>query len=226
MTAPPIPPEWADPPDFTVARAAQLGLAARVVREDRLGPVRRIAGVDISGSRFDPEKRIFAAVVVLDWPSLTVVAEAVAVQRARIPYVPGYLGFREVPALREAWAALPVQPDLVLVDGHGLAHPRGFGIASHLGVVLDVPTIGVGKSILVGQPEGGALVWKGARLGTVLPTRTGANPLYISAGHRVTEATAVAWVRACLRGYRLPEPTRLAHRAAGAARRAAPLSPA
>jgi deoxyribonuclease V len=185
--------------------------------------------VDISSSRFDPQGRIYAAVVVLDWPGLTLVDTATAAARATMPYVPGYLGFREVPALLAAWGKLAVIPDLVLVDGHGIAHPRGFGIATHLGVVLDVPSIGVAKSPLVGRAaaplgeEPGAeqpLDWKDERLGTVLRTRARANPLYISAGHRVSEASAVAWVRRCLRGYRLPEPTRQAHLAANVARRA------
>jgi len=225
----PLPPEWVDPPDLATAKAAQIALAARVVTEDAHGPVRLLGGVDISNTRFDPENLIFAAVVVLSWPGLRVVASASAVRRASMPYVPGYLGFREVPALRAAWEELAVKPDLVLVDGHGIAHPRGFGIATHLGVVLDVPSIGVAKSPLVGRAEGelggepGAeapLVWKGRRLGTLLRTRRRANPLYVSPGHRVSEASAVDWVKRCGTGYRLPEPTRQAHLAANAARRA------
>lgn len=223
-----LPPDWIDPPDLATARAAQVALAARVVTEDALGPVRRIGGVDISNTRFDPENLVFAAVVVLAWPGLEVVASASAVRRATMPYIPGFLGFREVPALLEAWARLGERPDLVLVDGHGVAHPRGLGIASHLGVVLDIPSIGVAKSPLVGRPEGKLggepgeavpLAWKGRMLGTVLRTRRRSNPLYISPGHRVSPATSVEWVRRCGTGYRLPEPTRQAHLAANAARR-------
>ena len=230
----PLPPEWIDPPDLATARAAQLALAARVVVDDAHGPVRLLGGVDISNTRFDPENLVFAAVVVLAWPGLDVVASATAVRRASMPYVPGYLGFREVPALLAAWANLLVQPDLVMVDGHGIAHPRGLGIATHLGVVLDVPSIGVAKSPLVGRPDGvlgeapgaeAALLWKGRRLGTLLRTRRRANPLYVSVGHRVSEAEAVAWVKRCGTGYRLPEPTRQAHLAANAARRAHGLPP-
>ncbi|MDO9707994.1 deoxyribonuclease V [Paracraurococcus lichenis] len=230
LLAPGIPPDWLDPPDLATAREAQIALSARVIREDAHPPVRRLGGVDISNTRFDPEGRVYAAVVVLDWPGLTVVAQASAVARAAMPYVPGYLGFREVPALLAAWAKLPEKPDLVLVDGHGIAHPRGFGIAAHLGVVLDIPSIGVAKSPLVGRPEAplgeepGAtqpLLWKGRRLGTVLRSKRRSNPLYLSTGHRISEAGAVDWVQRCLRGYRLPEPTRQAHLAANAARRAA-----
>lgn len=206
-----------------------MALAARVLRHDAHGPVRLLGGVDISSIRFDPANRIFAAVVVLSWPGLVVVETAAAEAVATMPYVPGYLGFREIPALLAAWAKLAVKPDLLMVDGHGIAHPRGLGIAAHLGVVLDLPAIGVAKSLLVGRPEAplgeeaGAetsLLWKGERLGTLLRTRRQANPLYVSIGHRISLGSAVAWVRRAGTGYRLPEPTRRAHLAANALRRA------
>ncbi|WP_135467736.1 deoxyribonuclease V [Crenalkalicoccus roseus] len=223
-----IPPEWLRPPDLAAARAAQAALAARVIRQDAHGPVRLLGGVDISSNRFDPEDMVYAAVVVLSLPDLAVVGQAVAAARAAMPYIPGFLGFREVPALLEAWEGLAVKPDLVLVDGHGIAHPRGLGIAAHLGVLLDVPSIGVAKSLLVGAPAWpvgeapGAeapILWRGERLGTALRTRRGSRPLYLSVGHRVSEAAAVAWVRRAGAGYRLPEPTRRAHEAANAFRR-------
>jgi deoxyribonuclease V len=144
-----------------------------------------------------------------------------------MPYVPGLLGFREIPALLAAWEKLRAKPDLVLVDGHGVAHPRRLGIAAHLGVMLDVPAIGVAKSVLVGgedpplADEPGAetpLVWRGERIGTALRTRRRSNPLYVSIGHRVSLETAVAWVRRATNTYRLPEPTRQAHLAANALR--------
>lgn len=222
------PPGVPQPRDLASLRAEQADLAARVERDDRLGPVRLIGGVDISSTRFDPQRLVHAAVVVLSWPDLAPVAESAATQRATMPYIPGFLGFREIPALCAAWSRLGPKPDLVMVDGHGIAHPRGLGIAAQLGVLLDIPSIGVAKSPLVGRPaaplaeEPGAaepLIWKGGRLGTVLRTKRRCNPLYLSTGHRVAEATAVAWVQACLRGYRLPEPTRRAHRAANAERR-------
>jgi len=154
--------------------------------------------------------------------------------RAAMPYVPGLLGFREVPALLAAWEKLRAKPDLLLVDGHGVAHPRRLGIAAHLGVVLDVPAIGVAKSILVGAEdpplpdEAGTetpLAWKGERIGTALRTRRRANPLYVSIGHRVSLPTAVAWVRRATVAHRLPEPTRHAHLAANALRVAEAGSP-
>ena len=120
LAAPGIPPEWLDPPDLAVAKAAQIALAARVVPRDEHPPVRLIGGVDISNTRFDPEGRIFAAVVVLEWPGLRLVATATAETRAALPYIPGYLGFREVPALLAAWAKLP-EPARIASRGFGEA---------------------------------------------------------------------------------------------------------
>ncbi|HEV7264154.1 MAG TPA: endonuclease V [Falsiroseomonas sp.] len=211
----------------TTAAEARLlvpDLATRVEPTDRLGMVRVIGGADASATRFDPTRTVHAAMVALDWPSLAPLARTGAVTRGGLPYVPGLLGFREVPALAEAWASLLPKPDLVMVDGHGLAHSRGFGIACLLGLVLDVPTIGVAKSVLVGEADGtlpdrpGAqapLVFKGRQVGVALRSRRGANPLYVSIGHRVSLDTALDWVTRCLRGRRLPEPTRAAHGAAG-----------
>jgi len=226
-SSPPIPTEWLHPPDAAAARRAQTALAECVVREDAFGEVRLIGGVDVSNNRFDPEERVFAAVVALSFPDLRVVETAGAVARAAMPYVPGLLGFREIPALLAAWEKLRAKPDLLLVDGHGVAHPRRLGIAAHLGVVLDVPSIGVAKSVLVGAEEApladepGAetpLVWRGERIGTALRTKRRSNPLYVSIGHRVSQETAVAWVRRATGTYRLPEPTRQAHLAANALR--------
>ena len=204
MTERPIPPEWLHPPDTAAARRAQIALAERVVQEDAFGEVRLLGGVDVSNNRFDPEQRIFAAVVALSFPELRVVETAGAVARASMPYIPGLLGFREIPALLAAWEKLGAKPDLVLVDGHGVAHPRRLGIAAHLGVVLDLPVVGVAKSILVGKPdpplpeEAGTetpLLWRGERIGTALRTRRRANPLFVSIGHRVSLESAVSWVR-------------------------------
>lgn len=201
-----------------------------MVTEDALGPFRVLGGADASSMRFDPTRTVHAAMVVLEAATLAPIGAAGASRSGGLPYIPGLLGFREVPVLAEAFRRLPVKPDLILVDGHGIAHPKGLGVASHLGVVLDVPTIGVAKSVLRGTVEGdlpdvpGArapLVWKGRLLGMALRTRRGANPLYISIGHRVSLATALDWVERTLRGRRLPEPTRLAHEEAARVRLAA-----
>jgi deoxyribonuclease V len=216
------------PANAAEARRLIPDLAARVETTDRLGAVRVLGGADASSTRFDPDRAVHAAVVALAWPGLEPLGQGGAVTRGGLPYIPGLLGFREVPALAEAWAQLPAKPDLVLVDGHGIAHPQGLGIACLAGLVLDVPTIGVAKSILVGQVEGdlpdtpgavATLAWKGRQLGVALRTRRGANPLYVSIGHRVCLETALGWVLRTGNGRRLPVPTQAAHEAAGALRR-------
>jgi deoxyribonuclease V len=202
------------------AMALQLAWRGRVVRDDRLGSVRHVAGVDVG---FEDDNRVTrAAVAVLEVPSLALCDFAVAREPTCFPYVPGLLSFREIPAVLSAFARLATTPDLLLCDGQGIAHPRRFGIASHLGVLLDVPTIGVAKKRLVGThgavPEGRG-EWTPLRdeeevIGAVLRTRAGVKPLFVSVGHRVSLATAVSWVLACTTRYRLPETTRHAHRLA------------
>lgn len=204
------------------AVAIQERLRSRVVRRNRIGRrVRRVAGVDVG---FEDGGRVTrAAVVVLRWPGLAVAESAVARRETSFPYVPGLLSFRELPAVLAAVDELSEAPDLWLCDGQGVAHPRRFGIASHLGVLLDVPTAGVGKSRLIGQhdepgPKRGdwaALKHQGERIGAVLRTRDGVNPVYVSVGHRVALPTAINWVLRCAPRYRLPETTRQADRLAG-----------
>ncbi len=198
-------------------------LGAEVVRHDDLGEVRRVAGVDVG---FRDGRRITrAAVAVLAFPALTPLEQAVAHCPTRFPYIPGLLSFREVPAVLEALAGLQRLPDLILCDGQGLAHPRRFGIACHLGVLLDLPTIGVAKSRLIGQhdplpPEKGAWVplYDGDEcVGAVVRSRTGVSPLYVSIGHRISLASAIDYVLRCTTRYRLPETTRAAHRLASEA---------
>jgi deoxyribonuclease V len=224
---PETPPHWLHPATIAEARAAQAEMAARLVTEDALpARIARVGGADVSSTRFDPARRVFAAIVTLDATG----AEAAHATEARIadfPYIPGYLGFREAPALAACWARLSPRPDLLLVDGQGVAHPRGLGLACHLGLVLDLPTIGVAKSLLVGQaapgPEPGdtaPILWKGRAIGVALRTRRRAGPLYISVGHRVSLATALRVVREACDGRRLPGAIRAAHEAANVARRA------
>jgi deoxyribonuclease V len=207
------------------AVALQRELAAQVRCEDDLGPVKFIAGVDVSMNRFSPDG--YAAIVVLSVPELAVVEVAGAKTALAMPYIPGLLSFREIPLLLEAWGRLQQKPDLLMVDGHGIAHPRRLGIAAHLGVYLDVPAIGCGKSILSGRhaplpPERGAmapLVHHNEVVGYALRTKNKVNPVFVSCGHRVSQETAVRWVLECARGYRLPEPTRQAHLASNQLRR-------
>jgi deoxyribonuclease V len=205
----------------SAAREQQKQLATRVQRQDRLPTsVRWLAGLDVG---FEEDGTITrAAAVLLDAQSLQPVAQEVARIPTVMPYIPGLLSFRELPALLAALALLPRMPDLVFVDGHGISHPRRLGIAAHLGVVTDLPSIGVAKSKLVGrfvEPglEAGAhtpLMDGSEQLGWVLRSKLRCKPLFIAGGHRVSAGTALAWVQRTLRGYRLPEPTRLADRLA------------
>ncbi len=202
------------------AIALQRRLRSKVVRLGRPRQVRTVAGADVGFERRGGIAR--AAVAVLSFPQLALVDYAVARRPARFPYVPGLLSFREMPALLAALDRLRVKPDLILCDGQGLAHPRRFGIACHLGVTCGVPTIGVAKSRLIGEhgePSERRGAWvplrdKGETIGAVLRSRTGARPIYVSIGHRLSLPLAVRFVMACTTGFRLPETTRWAHRLA------------
>lgn len=206
------------------AIAVQRELAGRVERATRLHPVSIIAGVDCAAPRF--LHTIRAQIVLLSWPELALVEHRQAELPSPLPYIPGLLSFRELPAVLAAWEQVTHQPQLAMVDGQGIAHPRRLGIASHLGVALDIPTIGVAKSVLTGEPRHGDpgpepgnrldLFSGDERVGALLRTRRRSKPLVISTGHRVSLDDAIAWVLRCSRGYRLPEPTRLADAMAGA----------
>lgn len=186
----------------------------------RGGPrgVRLVAGADLA---YRPDGRwAWAAVVLVELPEGRLVESATAAGRPRFPYVPGYLTFREGPLLLAAFRRLRRRPDLCLFDGQGLAHPRRFGLACHVGVLAGIPAIGVAKSRLVGSfaepgPERGArsaLLDRGEVIGAVLRTRPGVRPLFVSVGHRVSLESAVRLVLAVTGRYRLPEPCRLADR--------------
>jgi len=202
------------------ARELQRDLAAVVVSRGAVGEPALIAGADISGE--DAEGNVRAAVVVLRQPDMAVVDSSVIVMKPAFPYVPGLLSFREVPLLLKAFEGITVVPDVIIADGQGIAHPRRIGLASHLGLLLDAPVIGCAKSILCGrhgelgdEPGSSApLVDRGDVVGAALRTRRGVKPVYVSIGHMVDLDAAVRRVLACCRGYRLPEPTRLAHLAA------------
>lgn len=214
---------WLYPKDLAAALEAQKEMAEKVVLQDLFSPIQSIAGMDVSNTLFDPAQMIFASAVILSYPSLELIETATHSEKQEFPYIPGLLGFREAPALIHAYEKLQIKPDLIFVDGHGISHPRGLGIASHIGVVLDRPTIGVAKSILVGKPESPLpkevgstvpLVWKGRQIGLLLRTKKNCSPLIISPGHKIQFKTAAQLVLSCLTKYRLPEPTRQAHLAA------------
>ena len=206
--------------DPTEAADLQRSLRTHLILEDQLDLIQRVAGVDVG---FEADGSVTrAAVAVLRYPELDLVETAIARRPTTFPYRPGLLSFRELPAVLAALEQLRVLPDLLLCDGQGIAHPRRFGIASHLGLLVDIPSIGVAKTRLCGQhgevPDArGAWtpLWAtGDIIGAVLRTRMGVKPLYISPGHRVSLETAVAYVMGCCTRYRLPETTRHAHRLA------------
>jgi deoxyribonuclease V len=205
-------------PSLAEARRIQEELRAALVTRDALPRrLRTVAGADVSYDRGSPV--LFAAVVVLDADSLAPVEAVAARGAARFPYVPGYLSFRELPLLAKAFAKLREPPDLVFADGHGFAHPRRFGFASHLGVTLGLPSIGCAKTRLVGAhrapgPARGAhtpLRDGGETIGDVVRTRVGVAPIYVSIGHRVSLPTARRLVLRFTPRYRVPEPIRAAH---------------
>jgi len=210
--------DW--PTDVAAARTVQEQLSGRVISSDALGAVHYVAGVDVGFENQGKTTR--AALAVLGFPGLELHDQAISRSPTRFPYVPGYLSFRELPAVLQALEQLATQPDLLLCDGQGLAHPRRFGLACHLGVVTGLPSIGVAKSRLLGQhqepgPDKGdwtPLHDKGEVIGAVLRTRSNVTPVYVSIGHRISLATAIDYVLRCTTRYRLPETTRWAHRLA------------
>ncbi len=220
---PRIKPRWNLTP--REAMREQERLCERVILTDNFKAVRLVAGADLA---FDPVTDLaFAGVIVYQFPEMQEVERRMARRKLRFPYVPGMLSFREGPALLAAFARLRTEPDLILIDGHGRAHPRFFGIACHLGVLLDKPTIGCAKSLLVGEHDdpgkktgSTAPLWfKGERVGEVLRTRDNVKPIYVTTGHRVSLASAVDFVKPCCDGYRIPKPTREADHYVGELRR-------
>ncbi len=210
---------------FPEARRIQERLRGLVVVDDALGPVRTVAGVDVSHRRGSAV--LHAAVVVLDLRTGERLEVAHGCAPADFPYVPGYLSFREIPALLDAFARLSAAPDLIVCDGHGRAHPRRFGLACHLGVLLDLPAVGCAKSLLIGSyQEPGArrgchrrILDGGEVIGEAVRTRDGVAPVFVSVGHRVRLETARRLVLRLARGTRLPETTRQAHREVNRLRR-------
>lgn len=208
----------------TLAEAViiQKNLAKKVILEDRIlyKEIQLVTGVDVSNSPHDVEKKVFSTAVTVDRHSLEVIESHSTMQYQPFPYRTGFLGFREVPGLIQTIQELKNKPSLILVDGHGVSHPRKFGVATHLGVLLDIPTIGVAKSILIGKPadvlgeEKGSttpLIWKGETIGMLLRSKERCLPLIISSGHMVSLDSSVEIVLSLITKYRLPEPTRQAH---------------
>jgi len=199
----------------------QQRLAEQVSKRSEVTTPQFIAGVDISTRK--GEEMATGAVVVLNYPELRVVEIKSVRDKLGFPYIPGFLSFREAPLTLSACQQLTITPDLILVDGQGIAHPRRLGLASHLGLFLNTPTIGCAKSRLCGSHEAPGIepgsytevVDRGEVIGVALRTKLRVKPVYVSIGHKIDLQTATYWVMNCCRGYRLPEPTRLAHLAAG-----------
>jgi deoxyribonuclease V len=187
-------------------------------------PVNIIAGADISFNKFSTT--VYAGIVLLEFPELTLLGYSLVKKEVHFPYVPGYLAFREVPALMDAWEQLPLKPDLLVCDGHGIAHPRRMGIAAHFGVLADTPTLGCAKKVLCGsftEPAAkkgshSPLIYKNEVVGTALRTKDGVKPVFISPGNKTDIDSTREIMMRCVGKYRLPEPTRHAHNAVNAFR--------
>ncbi len=201
------------------AVAIQRELAEKVALIPLARTPTTIAGVDVSLERFGTE--LFAGIIVLSYPALVPIEHAVIKVPVTFPYVPGLLSFREIPGLLQCFEKLKTKPDICIVDGQGIAHPRRLGIATHVGLTLDIPTIGCAKSRLYGSYIEPTEVGEVSpitdpktkeRIGWVLKSKVRSNPLVISPGHNITLEETLTITKHCLRGYRLPEPTRLAHK--------------
>lgn len=201
------------------ATAIQKQLREQIIAQPIDPVIKIIGGADISFNRFSTT--VYAGIVLLSYPSLQLIGQSTIITTVRFPYVPGYLAFREVPALMKAWELLPVKPGVLVVDGHGIAHPRRMGIAAHFGILANVPTIGCAKKILYGKfeepglPAGNAtpIKDKDEVLGYALRTKNNVKPVFVSPGHLANADDSLALIKTCVRKHRLPEPTRLAHEA-------------
>lgn len=201
------------------AMSLQLKLKSQLILNAsfNLENIKLIAGADVSYSK--KGNKVYGVVVVLSYPDLKVVEKASASSPATFPYIPGLLVFREGPALLEAFKKILVQPEVLMFDGHGLSHPHGIGLASHLGLLLEKPSLGVAKKILIGEigrlknrrGSSAPLLKDGQEIGRALITKDGVKPVFVSVGHRMNLSSATKLALETSRGYRLPEPIRQAH---------------
>lgn len=202
------------------AIAIQEKLSSEIITSDQLGTVKYVAGVDVGFEENGTVSR--AAVAVLSFPGLQLIEQAIAKSPTTFPYIPGFLSFREIPAVLEALKQISTTPNLIICDGQGIAHPRHFGLACHLGLLLNLPTIGAAKSLLIGKHDELPLEkgnWqplhhRGQIIGAVVRTRTRVKPIYVSPGHRISLPTAIDYILRCTPKYRLPETTRWADKLA------------
>jgi deoxyribonuclease V len=202
-------------PAQAVELQKQLRIKIRI--EPLLKTIQTIAGADISYNKY--EETVYAGIIVLSYPGLQEIAKSTVISKTSFPYIPGLLSFREIPALLKAWNQLVVKPDLLVLDGQGIAHPRRMGIASHFGLVTDTPTLGCAKSLLTGKFEplaeaagSESLIYDQEEvIGAALRTKNKVNPVFISPGNRITLKQSLEIIKQCVNGYRIPEPTRKAH---------------
>ena len=195
----------------------QEELRDKIILEDKLpGKIKTIAGAD---QAFPEKDRVRSCIVVLSFPELHEIGKVFFEIETDFPYIPGLLTFREGPGIVEAYKKLKKKPDILLIDGHGIAHPRRMGIATHVGILLDIPTIGIAKKKLVGDfevpekvGEHEPLKYQNEIIGAVLKSKEGCNPIFISPGNRISLKTSIEIVKKCLKDHKLPEPTRLAHK--------------
>ncbi|MDD2666370.1 MAG: endonuclease V [Methanocellales archaeon] len=204
--------------DFGSLIKAQLMVASRVLVEDRFGDLKTIAGVD---QAFLDDK-IISGIVILDYDTMDVIEKTYSIKEVEFPYIPSFLSFREGPAIISAFRSLKTRPDLLMVDGCGINHPRSAGLATHIGVALDMATIGVAKKLLCGiveKPinigEHSPILLHDQYVGASLLSKKGCNPIIIAPGHKVSLISTIDIVRHCLRGHKLPEPIRVAHKYVG-----------
>jgi len=199
------------------ASKLQEELRKRIILKKDFSKIKKIAGADISFSK--GSNRTYTAVIVFSFPELKILEEEYTIGSLSFPYIPGLLTFREGPLLVEAFKKIKIEPDVIIFDGQGIAHPKRLGLATHMGILLDKPTIGCAKSKLIGtyqEPEKGKgfyslLKDSGEVIGAVLRTKEDVSPVFVSPGHKIDLKSAIEIVLKCLRGYRLPEPTRQAH---------------
>lgn len=204
--------------DFQQAKQIQSQLATKINLKDDFSGISKVAGLDVG---FENNNSVaIGGIVILSFPEFKVIEKRLSKRKVVFPYVPGYLSFREIPVLLQAFDKIRNKPDLVICDGQGIAHPRRFGLACHLGILIDLPAIGAGKSRLIGhytEPslKKGAfspLIHNSESIGGVVRTRQGCKPLFISPGHKISISSAIAWTMRCCVKYRIPETTRQAHR--------------
>ncbi len=195
--------------DVNKLKEEQLKLAKKIVEKDSFDKLEMIGGADCTYH----EDKVISAIAVCDYKTMEVKEKVFAVSKAKIPYLAGFLAYREGPAISEAYAKLAVKPDVLIFDGNGVLHPRRCGLASHLGILLELASIGIAKQLLVGEVKGGKVYVEKEEMAELVVTREHAKPLYISPGHKISLKTSVEIVKNCMRfPHKLPEPLHVAHR--------------